>query len=188
MKRNRSEFLFEKTLPPPCLSPCSSLPPSAQKMQHSITKTATRASSSSLLYLLNYFTIPSVRFSPSHTSSVDFSWSKKVGDRVECYNLLYTTTGYNVTIFCAPREGKLMEVECCEEGLLSWVRPNDPREEVEPHSTIGILASSEEEDRRIRELITGGGTADPVEVLRLSTSLEVRLYAASTTTILDTNF
>ena len=120
-----------------------------------------------------YFTIPSVRFSPSHTTSVNFAWSKKVGDDVACYDLLYTTTGHDVTIFCAG-EGKLMEVECCEEGVLSWVRLNDPREEVEPHATIGILATSEEEDVRIRELVgdSNNNNSDPVEVLRTTASLE----------------
>ena len=40
----------------------------------------------------SYFTIPSVRFSPSHTTSRDFVWEKEVGDAVACYDLLYTTT------------------------------------------------------------------------------------------------
>ncbi len=121
-----------------------------------------------------YFTIPSVRFSPSHTASRDFVWAKEAGDHIACYDLLYTTTATDVTIFCAGA-GKRMEVECCEEGVLAWVLPpGRPGENVAPQAPLGILAASEAEAARIQEVLRAEGHAgsNPVEVLRATESLE----------------
>ena len=117
-----------------------------------------------------YFTIPSVRFSPSHTSPRRISWLKSPGDTVSCYDLLYTCDGYNVTIFC-DSEKKAMQVECCEEGVLSWVRVTAPSDDIKPGQMLGILASSEEEDERIREIIMGEGS-DVEALLALGDGLE----------------
>mmetsp|Transcript_11452 Transcript_11452/g.20840 ORF Transcript_11452/g.20840 Transcript_11452/m.20840 type:complete len:156 (+) Transcript_11452:62-529(+) len=113
-----------------------------------------------------YFTIPSVRFSPSHTKSHKFAWKVAPNQPIACYDLIYECTAYNVTIFDGEDDpGCRMQVECCEEGILSYVAIDDDEiESRSPDEMVGILSTSTEEHMLIQQLL-GSNKPNPEQTL-----------------------
>lgn len=114
----------------------------------------------------NYFTIPSVRFSPSHTRSHKFVWKVAPNDEISCYDLMYECTAFNVTIFDGEDDpGCRMQVECCEDGILSHIIKSEPISiDRSPDETIAILATSQIEREIITDLLNEE-TGDAEQVL-----------------------